>query len=431
MRPVFALVDGNNFYVSCERVFNPRLEGKPVVVLSNNDGCIVARSQEARALGIRMGAPFFEAKHLMRSHGLIWLSSNYTLYGDMSARLMALLGEFAPHQEIYSIDECFLDLTGIPNDLVAYAQQMRKRIKQYLGLPTCVGIGHSKTLAKLANHIAKKRLHYQGVFSWSHCNRLEADALMADIDIGEVWGVGRRLKIKLEQCGIRSVCDLKYAQTSLIRKRFGVVLERTVHELNGISCLDLEDTEDHQTVRKHQIISSKSFGKPVHQLDELRQAVVSYVTRAAEKLRQQGSWCSHLLVYLRTNPFAPHDPQYAKSITIPLLVGTDDTCVLAKYVSAGIERIYRPGFAYKKAGVMLLGLHPAGQDLGDLFCNPPQRERSSQLMQVMDRLNQEYGSNTLRLAAAGLRPQWTMRSSQRSPNYTTAWHELAQACANR
>jgi DNA polymerase V len=431
MRPVFALVDGNNFYVSCERVFNPRLEGKPVVVLSNNDGCIVARSQEARALGIRMGAPFFEAKHLMRSHGLIWLSSNYTLYGDMSARLMALLGEFAPHQEIYSIDECFLDLTGIPNDLVVHAQQMRKRIKQYLGLPTCVGIGHSKTLAKLANHIAKKRLHYRGVFSWSHCNRLEADALMAEIDIGEVWGVGRRLKIKLEQCGIRSVCDLKYASTGLIRKRFGVVLERTVHELNGISCLDLEDTEDHQMVRKHQIISSKSFGKPVHQLDELRQAVVSYVTRAAEKLRQQGSWCSHLLVYLRTNPFTPHHPQYAKSITIPLLVGTDDTRVLAKYVSAGIERIYRPGFAYKKAGVMLLGLHPAGQDLGDLFDNPPKRERSSQLMQVMDRLNQEYGSNTLHLAAAGLRPQWTMRSSQRSPNYTTAWHELAQAYANR
>ncbi len=431
MRPVFALVDGNNFYVSCERIFNPRLEGKPVVVLSNNDGCIVARSQEARALGIRMGAPFFEAKHLIRSHGLVWLSSNYTLYGDISARLMALLGEFVPHQEIYSIDECFLDLTGIPNDLVAYAQKMRKRIKQYLGLPTCVGIGHSKTLAKLANHIAKKRLHYHGVFSWLHCNRLEADALMADIDIGEVWGVGRRLKIKLEQCGIQSVCDLKYAPTSLIRKRFGVVLERTVHELNGISCLDLEDAEDHQTVRKHQIISSKSFGKPVYQLDELRQAVVSYVTRAAEKLRQQGSWCSHLLVYLRTNPFTPHHPQYAKSITIPLLVGTDDTRVLAKYVSAGIERIYRPGFAYKKAGVMLLGLRPAGQDLGDLFCNPPQRERSSQLMQVMDRLNQEYGSNTLRLAAAGLRPQWTMRSSQRSPNYTTAWHELAQACANR
>ncbi|NDH56303.1 MAG: Y-family DNA polymerase [Burkholderiaceae bacterium] len=345
MRPVFALVDGNNFYVSCERVFNPRLEGKPVVVLSNNDGCIVARSQEARALGIRMGAPFFEAKHLMHSHGLIWLSSNYTLYGDMSARLMALLSEFTPHQEIYSIDECFLDLTGIPNDLVAHAHRMRKRIKQYLGLPTCVGIGHSKTLAKLANHIAKKRLHYQGVFSWSHCNRLEADALMADIDIGEVWGVGRRLKIQLEQFGMRSVCDLKYAQTSLIRKRFGVVLERTVHELNGISCLDLEDTQAERLVRKHQIISSKSFGKPVHQLHELQEAVVSYASRAAEKLRQQRSFCSHLLVYLRTNPFAEQTPQYTNSITIPLLVGSDDTREFAKLAALGIEKIYRSGFA--------------------------------------------------------------------------------------
>lgn len=431
MRPVFALVDGNNFYVSCERVFNPRLEGKPVVVLSNNDGCIVARSQEARALGIRMGAPFFEAKHLIRSHGLIWLSSNYTLYGDMSARLMALLGEFAPQQEIYSIDECFLDLTGIQNDLVAHGHRMRRRMKQYLGLPICVGIGHSKTLAKLANHIAKKRSHYQGVFSWTHCNRLEADALMADITIGEIWGVGRRLAVQLQQLGIHSVCDLKYASSSFIRQRFGVVLERTVHELNGVSCLDLEDTQGHETVRKQQIISSKSFGKPVYQLDELRQAAVSYVTRAAEKLRQQGSSCSHLLVYLRTNPFASDSPQYAKSITIPLLVGTDDTRVLAKYVSTGIEQIYRPGFAYKKAGVMLLGLHPASQNQGDLFCAAPPRERSSHLMRLMDQLNREYGSNTLRLAAAGLRPAWTMRSSQRSPNYTTAWDELAQACANR
>lgn len=431
MRPIFALVDGNNFYVSCERVFNPRLEGKPVVVLSNNDGCIVARSQEARALGIRMGAPFFEAKHLIRSHGLIWLSSNYTLYGDMSARLMALLAELSPHQEIYSIDECFLDLSGIQHDLIARAQSLRKRVKQYLGLPTCIGIGHSKTLAKLANHIAKKRPAYKGVFSWNHCSRLEEDALMAEIDVGEVWGVGRRLKIHLEQMNIHTVCDLKYASTSLIRKRFGVVLERTVHELNGISCLDLEDTQADHLVRKHQIISSKSFGKPVHQLHELQEAVVSYASRAAEKLRQQQSFCSHLLVYLRTNPFAEQTPQYTNSITIPLLVGSDDTREFARLAALGIEKIYRSGFAYKKAGVMLLGLYPANQDQGDLFCKSPMRERSSHLMQVMDRLNRVYGSNTLRVAGAGLQPQWVMRSTQRSPNYTTAWNELALACANR
>lgn len=431
MGAVFALVDGNNFYVSCERVFNPRLEGKPVVVLSNNDGCIVARSQEARALGIRMGAPFFEAKHFVQSHDLIWLSSNYTLYGDMSARLMALLGELSPHQEIYSIDECFLDLTGIRSDLLAQAQAMRKRIKHYLGLPTCIGIGHSKTLAKLANHIAKKRPAYKGVFSWQLCNRLEEDALMSSIEVGEVWGVGRRLTIKLNQLGIYSVCDLKYASTSMIRKRFGVVLERTVNELNGISCLDLEETHDEHLVRKHQIISSKSFGKPVYQLPELQEAVVSYVSRAAEKLRQQQSFCSHLLVYIRTNPFAQHREQYAKSITIPLITGTDDTRQLAQLASQGLQEIYCAGYAYKKAGIMLLGLYPAHQAQDDLFCVPPERTRSHRLMQLMDQLNHAYGSNTLRLAGAGLRPRWTMRSLQRSPNYTTAWNELAQAKANR
>jgi DNA polymerase V len=431
MRPVFALVDGNNFYVSCERVFNPRLEGKPVVVLSNNDGCIVARSQEARALGIRMGAPFFEAKHLISSHGLIWLSSNYTLYGDMSARLMALLGELSPRQEIYSIDESFLDLTGIQHDLVARGQILRKQVKQYLGLPTCIGIGHSKTLAKLANHIAKKRPGYKGVFSWNHCNPLEEDILMAEIDIGEVWGVGRRLKNQLQQMGINTVRDLKYTSARLVRKRFGVVLERTVHELNGLSCLELEDTQTDHLVRKHQIISSKSFGKSVYHLAELREAVVSYVTRAAEKLRQQNSFCSHLLVFLRTNPFAHHSPQYANSITIPLITGTADTRHLAALASLGVEKIYCSGYAYQKAGVMLLGLYPAQHAQADLFSTTPTRERSSHLMGVMDHLNKVYGSNTLRLAGAGLCPQWAMRSTQRSPNYTTAWHELAQAYANR
>lgn len=430
MRTVFALVDGNNFYVSCERLFNPRLEGKPVVVLSNNDGCIVARSQEARALGIRMGAPFFEAKHFVQSHGLIWLSSNYTLYGDMSARLMALLSELSPHQEIYSIDECFLDLSGMHSDLVSQAQAMRKRIKHYLGLPTCIGIGNSKTLAKLANHIAKKRPDYKGVFSWAHCNRFEEDALMSSIEVAEVWGVGRRLTIKLKQSGIASVCDLKYASTSLIRKRFGVVLERTVHELNGISCLDLEDTQNEQVVRKQQIISSKSFGKPVCALNELQEAVVSYISRAAEKMRQQNSFCSHLLIYIRTNPFSQQSAQYANSITIPLITGTDDTRYLAQLAILGLQKIYRSGYAYKKAGVMLLGLYCADQTQADLFCAGSDRVRSRSLMQLMDRLNHSYGSNTIRLAGAGLRPRWTMRSLQRSPNYTTAWNELAQAQAN-
>ena len=430
LRPTFALIDANNFYVSCERVFNPQLEKRPVVVLSNNDGCIVARSQEAKDLGIGMGVPFFQAKHLIQSHGLIWFSSNYTLYGDMSARMMALLASFAPRQEIYSIDECFLDLTGMHRDAVSYGQTIRRCTRRYLGLPTSVGIGKTKTLAKLANHLAKKRAQYGGVFDWQACEPLVEDCLMAQIDIGEIWGVGKRLRMQLRAMGITTCRDLKYAQVSLIRQRFGVVLERTVAELNGLACLALEDPQTSGGKPKQQIISSKSFGQAITTLTDLSAAVSSYTARAAEKLRQQDSICSHLVVFIQTNSYADHQKRYANSITLPLIVASNDTRRLSQVALMGIEKIYRLGYRYKKAGVILLGLHPATQQQGNLFV-ADQHQGASKVMHVMDHLNQKYGANTLSLAGAGLQPHWRMQAAQRTPNYTTAWDEIAPAYANR
>ena len=430
LRPTFALIDANNFYVSCERVFNPQLEKRPVVVLSNNDGCIVARSQEAKDLGIGMGVPFFQAKHLIQSHGLIWFSSNYTLYGDMSARMMALLASFAPRQEIYSIDECFLDLTGMHRDAVSYGQTIRRCTRRYLGLPTSVGIGKTKTLAKLANHLAKKRAQYGGVFDWQACEPLVEDCLMAQIDIGEIWGVGKCLRMQLRAMGITTCRDLKYAQVSLIRQRFGVVLERTVAELNGLACLALEDPQTSGGKPKQQIISSKSFGQAITTLTDLSAAVSSYTARAAEKLRQQDSICSHLVVFIQTNSYADHQKRYANSITLPLIVASNDTRRLSQVALMGIEKIYRLGYRYKKAGVMLLGLHPARQQQGNLFV-ADQHQGASKVMHVMDHLNQKYGTNTLSLAGAGLQQHWRMQAAQRTPNYTTAWAELAQARADR
>ena len=282
-----ALVDGNNFYVSCERAFNPALEQRPVVVLSNNDGCVVSRSNEAKALGIKMGVPYFEVKHLTKSHGLIWLSSNYTLYGDMSARMMSILGAFAPEQEIYSIDECFLDFTGMVVDQIARGRKMRATVRQYIGIQTCVGIGPSKTMAKLANHIAKKQPQFRGVFAWSALTATEQDAMMAGLEVGEVWGIGRRLNAQLDNLGIRSALDLKQADPAAMRRRFSVVMERTIAELNGVACLDLEDVAP----RKEQIMCSRSFGRPVTDLADLKEAVMSYTVRAAARMREQSSAC--------------------------------------------------------------------------------------------------------------------------------------------
>ncbi len=422
MTSAIALVDGNNFYVSCERVFNPALENRPVVVLSNNDGCVVSRSNEAKALGIRMGVPFFEIRPLVKSHRLVWLSSNYALYGDMSARMMALLGEFAPQQEIYSIDECFLDFSGMTGDASDYGRKIRQCVRQYLGITTCVGIGASKTLAKLANHVAKTRQQYGGVFDWSLLPASTREALMSELDAGEVWGVGRKLVLQLRSMGIHTVLDLQRANAALIRKRCSVVLERTVAELNGVPCLGLEEVAP----RKAQILASRSFGQPVTALGDLHEAVMSYVIRAAERLRAQRSACTHVTVFMHTNQFRTNTPQYNPAMLVPLSVATDDTRRLCAAARFGLERIYRPGYQYKKAGVMFTGLHPAASTQADLFSGY-ERPRATRLMAAMDSINAIYGTNTATFAGAGIRQPWRMQTAQKSPRYTTSWNELAVA----
>lgn len=418
----FALVDGNNFYVSCERVFNPSLEGKPVVVLSNNDGCAVARSAEVKALGIRMATPWFQMQDLAKKHGIIALSSNYTLYADMSNRMMSVLRQFSPQQEIYSIDECFLGLDGFKRDLTTYGQEIRQQVRCWTGIPVCVGIGSSKTLAKLANHVAKKQPQWNGVCNLSAMPEEERDQLMASIEVGEVWGVGRKLREQLTAMNISTVLALKQADTAVIRRRFSVVLERTVLELRGISCMELEAIAP----SKQQIVCSRSFGQPVLHLAELREAVSSYATRAAEKLRRQSSIAGAIHVYITTSPFREKDPQYSQGITIPLPQSTDDTLKLIHAVQWGLKRIYRPGYRYAKAGVMLMDIGPVGSRQQTLFTHDEAGNRSAKLMQALDSINRKMGKDTLFLASSGIGKGWRMKQGNKSPCYTTSWGDLAE-----
>ena len=417
-----ALVDVNNCFVSCERLFRPDLEGKPVVVLSSNDGCVVARSAEVKALGVTMGTPWFKWKHLARQHGVVALSSNFPLYADMSNRIMSLLAQFSPHQEIYSIDECFLDFSGLHSDLTQYAQEMRQRVLQWLGLPVCVGIAPSKTLAKLANHIAKKQAHWGNVCDLTVLEPAARDDLLAGISVAEVWGVGRQLTQSLNAIGIHSVKDLRDADSARIRQRFSVMLERTVQELRGISCLALDEIAS----PRQQIISSRSFGRAIRQLEELEAAVTLYVSRAAEKLRQQHSVAGAIQVYIRTNPHQPGEPQYSPSFIVPLADATDDTLQLNAAAIIGLKRLFRPGYSYAKAGITLMELAPKHQAAMNLFTDIAATARRTTLMQTLDAVNRKYGKNMLGTGAAGIaaRHAWSVKSDNRTPNYTTRWEEL-------
>jgi DNA polymerase V len=416
-----ALIDVNNFYVSCERVFNPKLTNKPVVVLSNNDGCAVARSNEAKALGVQMGAPWFKLKDLARQHGIIGLSSNYALYADMSNRVMSILREYSPDQEVYSIDESFLDLTGFQSrDLIRYGQHMRKRILKWTGLPVCVGIGSTKTLSKLANHCAKKRPVFNGVCNFNTMDPHELDALLAEIEVGEIWGVGRKLAPKLEALGFRSVLNLKRADPARLRQQFSVVMEKTIRELNGTVCIELEE----MVPAKKQIISSRSFGQPVRDYASLAESITLYMSRAAEKLRWQQSFAGSVYVYIRTSPFRPDDPFYSNGMTIPLPSHTDDTRQLVNVALWALKQIYKPNYNYAKAGVMLSELVPARGVQTDLFSEVQANPKSSVLMSAMDSINQKLGRETIKLASEGFRRPWKMKQENKSPGYTTKWTEV-------
>ena len=423
---LFALVDVNNFYVSCERVFQPKLEGLPMVVLSNNDGCAVARSAEVKALGIKTGTPWFQMEEIAKKHGIQAYSSNYTLYGDMSNRVVQVLRTFTPNLEVYSIDESFLRIETLlksyssPGDL---GQTIKEKIKVTTGLPVCVGMGESKTLAKLANYLAKKHSQFSGVCDISTMSKEELYQWMTETPVGEVWGIGRQIAKRLQAMKIQTVFDLLQASPQLMRQQFGVVMERLCYELRGVSCLQLEEIAP----AKQQIVSSRSFGQLVTSLTALTESVATHTARGAEKLRGQHSVTGALTIFIQTNPFKQNEPQHHQSILVPLSDPTDNTLTLITAAIAGLKQIYQSGFRYKKAGVIfsLLADKPTVQQ--SLFYDIDVKGKSAGLMKALDSINSRFGNAVIRSAATGTTQAWQMRSDKRSPNYTTRWDELPVA----
>ena len=417
--PVFALVDCNNFYASCEKLFRPDLKDTPVVVLSNNDGCVVARSREAKLLGIKMGVPVFQIKSEMQRHGILAFSSNYALYADLSSRVMRTLEEMAPRVEVYSIDEAFLDLTGTESaiSLVEFGQQVRERIGHWIGITVCVGIAPTKTLAKLANHAAKKYPATQGVVDLTNPERQLR--LLALVPVDDVWGVGRRLSKRLNALGITTALDLANASLRAIRDQFSVVLERTVRELNGESCIELEEIPP----TKKQIVCSRSFGVKVTQFELLREAVCEYATRATEKLRKEQQQAKVLTVFIRTSPFKDNEPQYSNSASGELLIPSCDTRDFIELASHLLKRIWKDGFRYAKAGVMLSDFYDPGMFQPGLFDEVSTRSNSQQLMSVLDTINQS-GAGKVFFAGQGTKKDWSMKREHLSPAYTTRWDQL-------
>ncbi|WP_275541567.1 translesion error-prone DNA polymerase V subunit UmuC [Vibrio vulnificus] len=417
--PVFALVDCNNFYASCEKLFRPDLKDTPVVVLSNNDGCVVARSREAKSLGIKMGVPVFQIKAEMQRHGILAFSSNYALYADLSSRVMRTLEEMAPRVEVYSIDEAFLDLTGIESaiSLVEFGQQVRERIGHWIGITVCVGIAPTKTLAKLANHAAKKYPATQGVVDLTNPDRQRR--LLALVPVDDVWGVGRRLSKRLNALGITTALDLANASPRAIRDQFSVVLERTVRELNGESCIELEEIPP----TKKQIVCSRSFGAKVTQFELLREAVCEYATRATEKLRKEQQQAKVMTVFIRTSPFKDNEPQYSNSASGELLTPSCDTRDFIELANHLLKRIWKDGFRYAKAGVMLSDFYDPGMFQPGLFDDVSTRSNSQQLMSVLDTINQS-GAGKVFFAGQGTKKDWSMKREHLSPAYTTRWDQL-------
>lgn len=421
MTRVFALIDCNNFYVSCERVFNPALEGKPTLVLSNNDGCAIARSNEVKAMGIKMGEPYFKIKELMEKNQVHVFSSNYELYGDMSQRVMSCLRHFSPRMEIYSIDEAFLDLSLIPErELLAHGQDIHKTLKQWTGIPVSVGIGPTKTLAKVANKLAKS----QG----EPCHVLVTpegiNASLRGFPLSDVWGIGRRWASTLAQMGFEDAYTLSQADIKWARKNFNIVMARLVAELQGTSCLSLEEVYPDKKSR----VSSRSFGRHVTSLEDLSASVAYHASRLGEKLRQQKSKARTLTVSIRTNPFREQDEQYRNSHLIHLPYPSNDTRILIGAAGHALRSIYKAGPIYKKAAVMVDGLVSEDYVQYDLFTEnrTVAEERSRQLFKSIDRLNRKHGKGSLVFASEGIQKSWRMQRNMRTPSYTTRWEELVR-----
>lgn len=417
-RKVFALVDCNNFYVSCERVFNPRLAGRVVVVLSNNDGCIISRSEEAKAIGVKMGAPLYQAQTLLDAHRAAIFSSNYALYGDMSRRVAETLEEFTPDIEPYSIDEAFLNLdyTDGEEKLGDTGQEIRRRVERWTGIPVCIGIAETKTLAKVAVEIAKHSERARGVVNLVDPTYLKH--ALARVRIENVWGIGPGHARRLKAAGIKTALDLRDTDAARWRTRANVMLERVIYELRGVSCLPLELCPP----PRRSLTVSRSFGAPVETLAELREAVAAYAVRAGEKLRQRKLVANALVVFLSTNRFAG-ETLHAPSAAVTLPCATSYTADLIVHAHRALEKIYSAGHRFKKAGVMLVGLAPAPPVQTNLFIS---NERADRLMNALDQINARMGSDTISYGALGLKRRmgWQTVCERRSPRCTTRWDEL-------
>ena len=415
---IYALVDVNNCYVSCERLFNPKLNHRPVIVLSNNDGCAVARSQEAKDLGIKMGVPLFQIKDIVEQHKVEVLSSNYALYAEMSHRFHRILGQYvAPdEQEIYSIDESFLKLTAYAQhyDLNTYAQDMRARILKWIGLPVCIGIGRSKTEAKLANYMAKKAKRFNGV-----CNLVEMDSQHRDyfyslIDVSEVWGVGRKHSQKLKQYGINTVLDLAQCNPHRLGKAFSVVMQRTVMELQGQSCMELE----HAPEPRKQIVASRSFGEKITALDDLKEALAKYVQDAVKRLRAEKALCGTVIVFVQSNPFDQHVPYYGKSMSIDLDEPTDSVTMLVRTALQLLQQIYKQEVIYKKCGVILTDMLDKQHYIPALFADHERIQNNESLMQTYEQIQQRFGKTKIAVGSCYLpERRWSGKRESLSRNY--------------
>ncbi len=414
---VVALIDCNSFYASCERVFRPDLRRTPIVVLSNNDGCVIARSTEAKALGIKMGAPYFQIRRDLERWGVVVFSSNYALYGDMSERVMTVIEGLVPCAEVYSIDESFADLTGVP-DAEALGRRIRAQILACTGIPVGVGIAGTKTLAKLANHSAKRwQKQTGGVVDL--LDPIRRDKVLRVTDVSDVWGVGRRMTEHLNSMGVRTAWDLACADAWTLRKQFSVVVEKTARELRGTPCLGLEEAAP----PKQEICCSRMFGKRLREIEPIREAVAAYAARASEKLRAQQSMCKRVRVSIRTGMFNPDEPKFAKGVVCELPYPTDDTRHITRAAIAGLEHVFQEGFSFSKAEVLLMDLRQRGEYTDDMFAET-QPAASERVMGVLDAINAKWGRNTLRPGRVPTEPGWGMRRDMMSQSFTTRIDQL-------
>jgi len=417
--PCYALVDCNSFYTSCEKLFRPDLKNRPVVVLSNNDGCVVARSAEAKKLKIGMAVPLYQVRDLIQREQVTVFSSNYALYADISARVMRTLEEIAPAVEIYSIDEAFLDLSGVETsrNLLDFGQEIRRTVDRWIGVPVSVGIAPTKTLAKLANHAAKRYARTEGVVDLR--DPVRQRRLLAITPLKEIWGIGSRLSQRLEAMGIHNALQLANSDPRLMRKAFSVVVERTVRELNGEACIGLDETP----AAKQQIICSRSFGTHITQYRDMREAISDYASRAAEKLREEQRYARVVTIYLRTNPHNDRDPQYSNAASVELPLPSNDSRDIIAACQDLLRAVYRDGYRYMKAGVMLNDFYEPGVYQNDLFNPGQERPHAKALMNTLDQINRS-GLGRVFFAGQGTHKDWGMQRAHLSPRYTTSWKDL-------